>query len=255
MIVYLSATGNTEWAAHEVAQATGDRLLRLTEAHDIALEEGEALGLVFPVHGWRPPRLVRAFVDRLSLSGTHYVYALCTAGDNIGETMDILSQHLQRRGLRLNAAFTLLMPNVYVGLPFMDVDKTELAERKKAEARRKLKDEILPSILNREESFKHLERGHWPKIDSRLLGEAFERWLITDKPFRVDSSRCVKCGICQDVCPVGNIEGGLGYEPRWKHTGECLTCFACYHHCPHHAIEYGSRTKNKGQYFFNKRLK
>ena len=25
-------------------------------------------------------------------------------------------------------------------------------------------------------------------------------------------------------------------------------CLACYHACPQHAIQYGNRTKNKGQY-------
>lgn len=254
MILYLSATGNTEWAARQVAQATGDRLLRITEAREITLQDGEPLGLLFPVHGWRPPRLVRDFVDRLTITGRHYIYAICTAGDNIGETMDILQKHLKRRGQNLDAAFTLIMPNVYVGLPFMDIDSVELTKRKKAAAEKKLKQEIIPWIMSKEEIWDDLVRGRWPKIDSRLLGEAFERWLITDKPFHVDSQRCVKCGICQDVCPVDNIQGGLGYEPKWKHSGQCLTCFACYHHCPHHAIEYGSRTRHKGQYFFNKNL-
>ncbi|MCI7256823.1 MAG: ferredoxin, partial [Prevotella sp.] len=27
-------------------------------------------------------------------------------------------------------------------------------------------------------------------------------------------------------------------------------CLSCYHHCPHHAINYGNITKKRGQYFF-----
>ncbi|MFW5518323.1 MAG: ferredoxin, partial [Segatella copri] len=36
----------------------------------------------------------------------------------------------------------------------------------------------------------------------------------------------------------------------WLHHKDCLTCFTCYHHCPHHAIEFGKQTRKKGQYFF-----
>ena len=84
-------------------------------------------------------------------------------------------------------------------------------------------------------------------------GKYFVDHLVTDRPFWVDSQRCVKCGICADVCPVHDVLGGLGYEPQWRHDGSCLSCFTCYHHCPHHAIEYGRQTKHKGQYFFKKR--
>lgn len=257
MILYLSATGNTLWAAEQLAQATGERLLPFTQAKDQQLEQDERLGLLFPVHGWRPPRLVRDFIDRMPIEGLSpntYIYALCTAGDNTGETIPILYKHLQARGLRLNAAFSLIMPNTYVGLPFMDIDSAETTLRKKADAKAALQT-IIPHIVNRDNVSGDLHEGRWPRTDSRLLGEAFERWIITDRPFRVDQSRCVKCGICADVCPVGDIRGGLGYQPQWKHDGRCLTCFSCFHHCPHHAIEYGNRTGRKGQYFYNKRIK
>ena len=94
--------------------------------------------------------------------------------------------------------------------------------------------------------------GRWPRINSRIIGEFFERKLVNDKPFRVETNRCVRCGICADVCPTADIEGGKGQEPRWKHNGSCLTCFACYHHCPKHAIEFGRQTKKKGQYWYAK---
>ena len=93
-------------------------------------------------------------------------------------------------------------------------------------------------------------KGHWPRTNSKVLGAAFVKWLITDKPFRVKADDCLQCGTCAKVCPVDNIEGGHQQLPQWKHNGQCLTCFACYHHCPVHAIEFGNRTKHKGQYYF-----
>ena len=90
------------------------------------------------------------------------------------------------------------------------------------------------------------------RINSRIIGAYFVNQLVTDKPFHVKSERCVKCGICADVCPMNDITGGLGYEPVWKHNNSCVTCFSCYHHCPHHAIEFGRQTQKKGQYFYKK---
>lgn len=141
-------------------------------------------------------------------------------------------------------------PN-HVGLPFFDIDTPKKEQEKKAKADEKL-HQFIDAIIHRKPA-SDLVIGRWPRINSRFLGGFFTRYLITDKPFHVDSVRCVKCGICADVCPTRNVVGGLGQEPTWKHNGSCLACFACYHHCPHHAIEYGRQTQHKGQYFFKRR--
>lgn len=262
MIFYLSSTGNTEWAARKIAQKTGEELVFIPEwlrKHQndqqpltLRLKDDERIGLCFPVHGWRPPKIVRRFIELMPIpASTHYLYAVCTAGDNIGETIDILCHDIGKRGLSLNAAFSLILPESYVGLPFFNVDTLEKEKEKKMKAEEKL-NQYLNDIIQRKSSF-DLVIGQWPRINSRFLGGVFTKWLITDKPFYVESNKCVKCGICADVCPTQNIIGGLGKEPIWKHDGSCLACFACYHHCPHHAIEYGKGTRKKGQYFFKKR--
>ncbi len=258
MILYLSSTGNTGWAAKAIAEATGDRLLFIPELtrtgqHEFTLAESERLGVCFPVHGWRPPVIVREFIKRLNIKNAegHYVYALCTAGDNIGETMDILREDLKAKGLPLNAEFSLIMPESYLGLPFFNVDNAKKENAKKDKAAAELKQYIQDIIDCQAAS--HLVVGRWPRINSRFLGGFFVKHLITDKKFKVDSDRCVECGICAEACPTKNIVGGKGLEPQWKHDGSCLACFACYHHCPKHAIDYGSLTKNKGQYFFGRK--
>ena len=264
MIFYLSDTGNTRWAAEKIAERTGDELVFIPDllhnsqgrpAQPLVfnnIADGERIGFCFPVHGWRPPKIVREFISRLKANARgHYVYALCTAGDDIGETIDILGSDLQKQGIHLDAAFTLIMPESYMGLPFFNVDKPEKEKEKKEKAAADLKA-YMEAIANRRSEW-HLVPGRWPRINSRFLGGFFTRFLLTDKPFHVESRKCVKCGICADICPVHNIIGGLGHEPAWKHDGSCLACFACYHHCPHHAIEYGHVTQGKGQYFFKKR--
>lgn len=254
MIFYFSGTGNTRWAAQLLSEATHEQLVfipdHMQEMSSFHLADGERIGFCFPVHGWRPPLLVRRFVSQLRLQAAgHYVYALCTAGDNIGETIEILASDLQAIGLPLDAAISLIMPESYVGLPFMDVD-TPMKERDKKQQSAARMETFLTAVVNREKGVRHLDKGRWPRINSRLIGGIFTHCLITDKPFHADAARCISCGRCQQVCPVNDIKMGGDGLPQWQHNGDCLTCFACYHHCPRHAIEYGARTQRKGQYYF-----
>lgn len=259
MIFYFSATGNTKWAAEQIMATTRDRMQPMTTADtdvEISLEEGERLGFCFPVHGWRPPLIVRQFISRLKVNNLqgHFVYALCTAGDTIGETLDIFASDLKARGINLDAGSSLLMPESYVGLPFMDVDTPE-REAEKIETSQIRLNRMIDDIMHCRPFRSQPDRGRWPRINSRLIGSFFVNRLVTDKPFHVVEDRCIKCGKCADVCPVNDIKGGRGLTPEWLHNGHCLTCFNCYHHCPTHAIEFGSRTKNKGQYFFGRNNK
>jgi NAD-dependent dihydropyrimidine dehydrogenase PreA subunit/flavodoxin len=259
MIFYFSGTGNTRWAATLLAERLNEQLIYIPEVirEDCRfhLEDDERIGFVFPIHGWRPPLIIRKFIDKLEIDHKdNYCYMLCTAGDSIGRATEIFAKDLKKKGLTLDAAFSLIMPESYVGLPFFDVDPIEKELQKKQKAEKDL-EEFATDIENNRKGVIKTLKGPLPAFFSGPVGGYFVKHLITDKPFHVVSEKCVKCGICADVCPVNDIIGGLGEEPKWKHEGDCLSCFTCYHHCPHHAIEYGGRTKHKGQYFFNRKHK
>lgn len=222
-------------------------------SREYAPAEGERIGFCFPVHGWRPPLPVRGFISKAKLRAdkSAFCYCVCTAGDDIGETVKILKHDLAGRGIALHSAWSLVMPESYVGLPFMDVDTPEKEKSKKETAAETLK-EIKRHVIDRRQGVFGLVEGRWPRVNSRFLGSLFIKCLLTDKPFRADKERCLKCGRCASVCPMGNISMDESRRPAWHNDGSCIACFACYHHCPAHCISYGQRTKGKGQYFFNK---
>ncbi len=258
MIFYFSATGNTAWAVATIAKATGDRIVSIAEAKERSydLAPDEAIGFCIPVHAWRPPAIVVQFVRELHITNAdqHYTYILCTAGDTTGETHAILQKELENIGIHCNDWFALLMPESYVGLPFMDVDNPKNEKRKIEQAQHDLQ-EFITIIKQRrshteETAATHITHaGHWPKTNSRFLGLLFHKYLVNDRHFKVSDKRCIRCGRCASVCPVDDITGGKGQLPQWMHNGKCMTCFSCYHHCPTHAIEFGWQTRNKGQYF------
>ena len=274
MIFYFSGTGNSKWAAKTLALETGDTLVSIPEVLNsdctFTLEKDEHIGFIFPIHGWRVPSIVKDFLSKLSIKTKgedfsihkHTSFCLVTAGDSIGKAIERFQQMLNSvavgNSMELTAVYSLIMPESYVGIPGMDVDTKEKEIEKKEIASKQLKEfskmlKQLPYTDNQQVwGWEQLKRGPIPSFFSGPVGAFFERILVTDKPFHVISRRCVKCGICANVCPVEDIKGGLGYEPEWQHNGKCLTCFSCYHHCPHHAIEFGKRTRKKGQYFYNK---
>ena len=286
MIFYFSGTGNTKWAASKLAAATREDLISIApymraddSSHNLAepfiLKENERLGFVFPVHGWRVPKLVREFISKMKilrepsdatgrnkakaddcLKNRPFAYCVCTAGDSIGLTIENLNEvisqspSLQALGItKVSSSYSLIMPESYIGLPFMDVDPKEREIRKKENAAQELAV-VCEEIFDRKEGISRLVKGPIPWFFTKVVGGFFENVLITDKRFHVEKDRCVKCGICANVCPVGDIKGGHGEYPVWLHHKDCLTCFTCYHHCPHHAIEFGKQTQKKGQYYF-----
>lgn len=261
MIFYFSGTGNTKWAASKTAAALDDQLIDIAatlkhadsdSTFSYELKDDEPVGFFFPVHGWRPPLIVKEFVRRLRINQSgSYCYVVCTAGDNVGEAVDILEKDLAEVGIKVHSAISLIMPESYVGLPFMDVDKPEKEAKKKREADEKL-SKFIDDIRQRRHGIRDILIGNWPRINSRLIGDVFIRWIIKDTPFRVDPNRCICCGLCVNNCPVSDMAMDENKHPVWLHNGNCLSCFACYHHCPTRAIEYGGRTKGKGQYYFEK---
>lgn len=108
MIFYFSGTGNTRWAAEEISRATGERLLNMAEEINGECRyqpaAGECIGFCFPVHGWRPPLLVRSFINKICMeipaNEQPYCWALCTAGDDIGLSMEYLNRDLASLNLR-----------------------------------------------------------------------------------------------------------------------------------------------------------
>lgn len=255
MIFYFSGTGNTKWAAKSIAEALGEQLVSIPEARDnkcnYHLKEGEVIGFCFPTHGWQPPRIVREFISRLQISQAegHYCFALTTCGDSIGKTMEILCKDLKKAGLPTpKSVFSLVMPESYVCLPFMYTDSPEREHAKIEKAKEQLA--IFIRLIKAEtEGEMHTVKGAMPWAMSHIIGNYFNKRMVTDKKFTVDEDQCIHCGMCQKVCPTGDLtfDGNL---PSWRHDQSCTCCLACYHHCPRHAINYGSITRKRGQYYF-----
>ncbi len=269
MIYYFSGTGNSLHVARHLADALGEQLSPM--AFPSATND-DVIGLVFPVYAWGVPNVVEQFVRNLILpsprrgeGGEAFLYAVMTCGDDMGYADKLLDAALHSAcGRKFDAVFSVQMPNTYVCLPGFDVDSAEVCKAKLSKVQDTVKE--IAACVSERKTVRRLTRGSFPWIKTYVIRPLFNRYLLTDKYFKVDASRCISCGRCRKSCPVGNIilaspqpsPKGKGIKslplggdleeavPQWQ--SHCAGCLACYHACPYHAINFDSKTQKKGQY-------
>ena len=175
MILYFSGTGNTRWVAQQIAKAIGEELRYIPDLiregnYQLQLTEGERLGICYPTHGWQPPRILREFIGKMTIVGKpEYCWALTTCGDSTGEAMTILNKDLEKKSLKAETCFSVIMPESYVCLPFMYTDPKEIEQRKIAHAKQQL-GHIIETIRACRKVIEELEKGATPRLYSDVIG-------------------------------------------------------------------------------------
>jgi len=249
MIFYFSGTGNSLQAARSIAEQNGEALVSIAEAvnrgvgsHEFDLEVGETVGFVYPVYAWGPPGRVISFIEKLKLNNYkgNYTFSVATCGANIGNTMKVLAKALERKGMKLDSGFSLVMPNNYVIMG--DVDSKEEEAKKLIEAEETLKH-INSVVKERRKGVFELEKGFMPGLLTYVINPMFSRNAIDTGRFYAQDS-CTSCGVCEKVCSCNNIR--VQGKPQWGN--ECVQCLACLNYCPVKAVQYGKSTVNKGRY-------
>ncbi len=249
MIFYFSGCGNSRFIAKSISEALKERLVFIPEAernsdYEYSLAEDGRVGFVFPIYSWCPPQLVADFVKKLHFDRQpSYVWMAVTCGDNGGYADRVFAGQLQEAGLPMHSCFCFVMPNTYINMSFMGIDKAEISQRKIEKAKVHL-PEVIREIKERKPVME-LKRGMFPKFKTDVIGKSFHKW-VSDEPF-FSTGSCISCGKCVKVCPLQNISLADG-RPKWN--GHCTNCDACYHYCPQNAIQFGKASKGKGQYHF-----
>jgi len=243
VIYYFSGTGNCLNTAREIGKGLGDctivPMVKFAGTPEVA-DDSEVVGLVFPEYSLAVPDIVKDFVGRLKLKDGAYVFAVVTYGAILGPVLSDLERSLKKRGIRLSAGFTLLLPDNYIiTLTMPPKDKLEaILNRAKGELAG-----ITEAIKNKE----HIPIKSHNKLMSIAyapIGKSIAYYYKASRKFWT-TDHCNGCGICKRLCPLGNIEVK---DKKVSWGDNCVQCLACVHWCPKGAIEIGGRTRNKERY-------
>ena len=198
------------------------------------------VGIVFPVYYFGLPHMVRTFVEEgLQVEKDCYVFGVATYGGMAGVALDLLGKDLAKKGIKLSAAFSVLMPgNCQVLYP----PQPEAQQQERFRDAQEKTAEIIRRVNAREEipikKVNILARGIMGIFYSRLKPQTRARNFYTD-------DKCTGCGTCARICPAGNITL-KDKKPYWG--DQCEFCLACMQWCPSEAIQYGNKTQKRGRY-------
>jgi ferredoxin len=194
----------------------------------------EVIGVVFPIYGFGLPKMVKKFLETAKFNAD-YMFAVGTYGNLAGACMYNVQKLAKERGYKFDYAKSLLTVDNY--LPAFEISKqiAKLPEKKT--------DENLAQIADDINGCKPLEATASRRL--RMLtavirgGEKFATKARL-KNYTVNES-CIKCGVCEKICPSGNISVG----DKVLFGDKCEFCLGCVHLCPQNAIHLKNERSGK----------
>ena len=235
MIFYFSGTGNSAWAARQLANLTEDEaydIISLKELPDIG--NTKQIGFVFPVYAWGAPEVMVDFAKKLPQPPV-FTFGVCTCGGDAGLTMKQFSKWYS-----LSSSYSLVMPNNYI--IGSDTDDKGVILQKITAAQVEL--EQIAQEIHRQEQVYRVHEGGLAGVKSHLANLGFNKFARSAKPFFTEDS-CNGCGLCARNCPAHAISLRDG-KPIW--AAQCYQCLRCINECPQRAIQYGKSTAGRHRY-------
>ena len=250
MVLYFSATGNTEYIAKELANRLNDKCLnllpRIKNGDYSEIYSDTPFVICTPVYVCEMPIFFVKFLKKLRLAGNNNAYFVFTSGGYAGISACQARRITRAKKMRYLGRAEFKMPRNYIASnAYSELDFEEIRKRIN-DAAAKL-DKVYETVKNGEK----LKDRHiylFEKIIIVPFTPVWCRFKQPSKPFAA-SDKCVACGKCAELCPLGNIRIVDG-KPVWK--TRCAHCMACISNCPTEAIEYGNITQKKFKYTFNK---
>lgn len=246
-----SATGNTKricglFAGELKKSGYETEYFAIRQGADYAPPSGfDLVFLAYPVHGFSAPRIMIDFAKGLPDGNGQGYYIIKTSGEPL-RANDASSSGLRRRmsakGYEFKGEFHYVMP---YNMLFRHSDKM-VALMWRAALNTVPRDAALAAAGG--ERFPEVP-AHARAIRGML---SFEHggMRILGKFFRVDRDKCISCGKCVKLCPLGNIT--MSADGKIRFGNKCMGCTACSFHCPQDAIKIGAmnRFKVNGPYSF-----
>lgn len=248
MILYFSATGNSEFLAKSLGDELGDEVVDLfsyiKEGRSGIFESAGPFVLVCPTYSWRVPLFLSNYLLTCDFMGSRDFYVVMNYGDSCGNAYYYIKEDLHKLGLNFKGLYGVKMPENYIML--FDLDSPETNKKIIAGAKNEIGN--IASYIKNKVNFPKKKVSIVGKFQSAVINPIFFKFIAKDKKFYA-TDKCISCGLCEKVCVLNNISYEDG-RPIWN--SNCTHCSACISKCPVSAIEYGKKTLNQDRYLLSK---
>lgn len=233
--IYFSGTGNTRFCVESFLTCYESS----TEAFSIedaqageAIKRNSEIVFAYPVYFSNMPKIVFNFIEgNGSLFSGKKIFVLATMGLFSGDGAGCAARLFTKYGAHIIGGLHLKMP---------DCIGDEKALKRTREQNHLLVTAAENKIKEAAECLKHgrpIEEGlgFWYHM-AGLFGQRLWFYKKTRKysdKLRIDSEKCIGCGICVSACPMENI---LLHSGKVQQQGTCTMCYRCINHCPQKAI-------------------
>lgn len=236
-IYYFSGTGNSLYIAKKIAEK-----MKNVQVNSIAKVErnhvinSELIGLVFPVHTYDIPVMVKEFISNTNMEKVKYIFCITTCGEKAGNTIYYLDKILKTKQKQLDYGTVIKLADnsIYYTTP-------EIEREKRFKEFENNLDSIVDSIYNKSGNIHLYKKSNKSEIVSFVLKKAM-RYYIKDWKKEVSNEKCIHCGLCQKICPSKNISI---IDNKITFGEKCVNCYGCINFCPAKAIRFGKLSLDK----------
>ena len=250
MVLYFSATGNTEYIAGEIARRLNDECVNLLDRirnddHSPLYSEKPFI-VCAPVYVCEMPRFMSKYLKRQTFSGSKDIYCIFTSGGYCGISGVLARSIFRKKGMHYHGHAEFKMPRNYVAS-----DAYAMLSPQETEERILASYEKLSPVVASIQAGEQLTARHvflFETVITLPFNPVWCKFKLQAKDFYATET-CIGCGKCAKLCPLNNIVL-KDRKPVW--SNHCTHCMACIGNCPVEAIEYGTISQSKEKYNFGK---
>ncbi len=237
LLIYFTGTYNTRYLTDKV-EAEFVRRGHIVDRVEIDCETPvcdtagyDLLGFGYPIYGFNSPLPFNRYTKKLTIRAGQKFFIYKNSGETLAlnnASSRILLRRMQASGAVLAGEYHFVMPyNIHFA--FEKDFVREILDY----------DNKLLRIM----AYK-LERGIIETLESNIFYDLAAAAVSIQKLggpvnsffYRVDETKCVKCGLCVKSCPEKNIRFEDG---KVKFSHKCDMCMRCSFYCPQDAIHIG----------------
>lgn len=233
--VYFSGTGNTKHCVTKLVNGMNKcaPIYALESDQTLqAISESETIFFGYPVYYSNLPKIVKEFIvcNKSAFQGKK-IFIVATMGLFSGDGAGCSARLFKKFGATILGGLHIKMPDC-IGDVKMLKKSAEQNRAIIAEADKKLSDSI-----------NKIKNENYPKEGlnvfyhmAGLLGQRLyfqgktKHWF---KKIKVDTKKCIGCGLCTKLCPMNNISLS---DKKIVFNGKCTMCYRCFSHCPARAL-------------------